>query len=35
MYRDKIFLPTDHIVTSQSFLKLKKEESSIKGKEEG
>ena len=32
MYRDKIFLPTDHIVTSQSFLKLKKEESSIKEK---
>ena len=24
MYRDKIFLPTDHIVTSQSFLKWKK-----------
>ena len=32
MYRDKIFLPTDHIVTSQSFLKLKEEESSIKEK---
>ncbi len=30
IYRDKIFLPIDHIVTSQSFLKLKKEESSIK-----
>jgi phosphoglycerate kinase len=29
-YRDKIVLPIDHIVTSQSFLKLKKEESSIK-----
>ena len=32
MYRDKIFLPTDHIVTSQSFLKLKKEELSINEK---
>jgi phosphoglycerate kinase len=30
MYRDKIFLPIDHIVTSQSFLKLKNEESRIK-----
>ena len=29
-YRDKIVLPIDHIVTSQSFLRLKKEESSIK-----
>ncbi|MGH9982045.1 MAG: phosphoglycerate kinase, partial [Nitrososphaeraceae archaeon] len=30
-YRNKIFLPIDHIVTSKSFLKLKKEELSIKG----
>jgi phosphoglycerate kinase len=29
-YREKIFLPIDHIVTSQSFLKRKKEELSIK-----
>jgi len=34
-YRDKIFLPIDHIVTSQSFLKLKKEELSINEKKEG
>ena len=33
-YRDKIVLPIDHIVTSQSFLKLKQEESNEK-KEEG
>lgn len=31
-YRDKIFLPIDHIVTSQSFLKIKKEELSLKEK---
>ena len=31
-YHDKIFLPVDHIVTSQSFLKLKKEESTTKEK---
>ena len=35
-YRDKIFLPIDHIVTSQSFLKIKKEELSLKeNKKEG
>jgi len=33
-YRDKIILPIDNIVTSQSFLKLKQEESNEK-KEEG
>lgn len=32
-YRDKIVLPIDHIVTSQSFLKLKQEESNEKKKE--
>ena len=32
-YREKIVLPIDHIVTSQSFLKLKKEESKEKKKE--
>ena len=31
-YRNKIFLPIDNIVTSHSFLELKKEESSIKEK---
>src|SRR5687768_2397495 len=31
-YNDKIYLPIDHIVTSQSFLDLKKEESQIKDK---
>ena len=31
-YRDKIFLPIDNIVTSHSFLELKKEESSMKEK---
>jgi phosphoglycerate kinase len=31
-YRNKIFLPIDNIVTSHSFLELKKEESSIKKK---
>jgi phosphoglycerate kinase len=29
-YNDKIVLPIDHIVTSQSFLKLKKEDSTLK-----
>jgi len=33
-YHDKIFLPIDHIVTSQSFLKLKKEEMITKEKKE-
>ena len=32
-YHDKIFLPIDHIVTSQSFLELKEGESLIKEKE--
>lgn len=32
-YNDKIYLPIDHIVTSQSFLDRKKEESQIKDKE--
>ena len=32
-YNDKIYLPVDHIVTSQSFLDRKKEESQIKDKE--
>jgi phosphoglycerate kinase len=32
-YNDKIYLPVDHIVTSQSFLDLKKGESQIKDKE--
>ncbi|MDW3612015.1 MAG: phosphoglycerate kinase [Nitrososphaeraceae archaeon] len=32
-YREKIVLPIDHIVTSESFLKLKKEESKEKKKE--
>jgi phosphoglycerate kinase len=32
-YHDKIFLPIDHIVTSQSFLELKEGESHIKEKE--
>jgi phosphoglycerate kinase len=32
-YNDKIYLPVDHIVTSQSFLDLKKGESQLKDKE--
>jgi phosphoglycerate kinase len=32
-YNDKIYLPVDHIVTSQSFLDLQKGESQIKDKE--